>query len=310
MSADSSLPFSLPQSAFEWLSLVLGVPSRRLELHQMQGSTSSTLFRVSCDDPAQSWVLRCFTDAEWLLNEPDLVEHESATLAVLAQSDLPTPHLVAADPGGQACGVPALLMTSLPGQVDLTPQSFFHWFQQIASPLARLHSLPAPDFQWHFYPYVSPLDAVPPAWSTSPDLWLRAIEIAREPLPSFTPVFIHRDYHPVNVLFDQGKLSGIVDWPNACLGPADFDIAWCRYNLSSMFGVDAADTFLKACREFAGNGFTYNPFWDILAAIEVLPGPPEYYPPWQQFGLPFTPVAELIRRHEAFLKSALQQIQS
>lgn len=310
MSADSSLPFSLPQSAFEWLSLVLGVPSRRLELHQMQGSTSSALFRVSLGDAAQSWVLRCFNDADWLINEPDLVEHESAALAVLAHSDLPIPHLVAADPGGQACGVPALLMTSLPGQVDLTPQSFIHWFQQIASPLARIHSLPAPDFHWHFYPYVSPLDAAPPAWSDSPDLWQRAIEITRQPWPSFTPAFIHRDYHPVNVLFDHGELSGVVDWPNACLGPADFDIAWCRYNLSSMFGVDAADTFLKACREFAGNGFTYNPFWDILAAIEVLPGPPEYYPPWQQFGLPFIPVAELIRRHEAFLKSALQQIES
>ncbi len=310
MSADNSLPFSLPHSAFAWLSLVLGYPPDRFVVHQMQGSTSSTLFRVSLSDAARSWVLRCFTNSEWLINEPDLVEHESAALAVLAQSDLPTPNLVAAEPGGQACGVPALLMTSLPGRVGLTPQNPIHWFQQIASPLVRMHSLPAPDFHWHYYPYVSPLDAVQPAWSNSSNLWLRAIEIARQPWPSFTPVFIHRDYHPVNILFDRGQLSGIVDWPNASLGPADFDIAWCRYNLSSMFGVAAADTFLKACCEFAGNVFTYNPFWDILAAIEVLPGPPEYYPPWQQFGLPFIPVAELIRRHEAFLKSALQQIQS
>jgi len=310
VSVDSSSPYSLPYSAFEWLSLVLGSPASRLGLRQMQGSTSSTLFRVSLDDSAQSWVLRCFTNSEWLIHEPDLVEHESAALEILAQSDLPAPHLVAADPDGQACGVPALLMTSLPGRVDLTPHSFMDWLQQMAQPLEPLHVVPAPDFHWHYYPYVSPLDADPPTWSNSPDLWLRAIEVARQPWPSFTPVFIHRDYHPVNVLFDRGQLSGIVDWPNACLGPADFDIAWCRAKLSSMFGIDAANTFLKACRDHAGNGFTYNPFWDILAAIEVLPGPPEYYAPWQQFGLPFIPVAELIRRHEAFLKSVLQQIQS
>jgi aminoglycoside phosphotransferase (APT) family kinase protein len=308
--AESSSPFSLPHSAFEWLSRVLGYPARRLSLHQMQGSTSSTLYRVSLQDSAQTWVLRCFTDSDWLSNEPDLVDHESAALTLLAQSDLPAPHLAAADPDGQVCGVPSLLMTSLPGRVDLTPQNFSHWFQQMAQPLEPLHAVPAPDFHWRYYPYVSPVDADPPAWSNSPELWQCAIEIDRQPWPSFKPVFIHRDFHPVNVLFDRGQLSGLVDWPNACLGPADFDIAWCRMNLSAMFGIDAANTFLKACRDIAGNSFTYNPFWDILAAIEVLPGPPETYPPWQQFGLPFIPVAELILRHEAFLKSALQQIQS
>jgi hypothetical protein len=39
-----------------------------------------------------------------------------------------------------------------------------------------------------------------PDWSAHQDLWERAIEIGNGPWPDFTPCFIYRDYHPMNML--------------------------------------------------------------------------------------------------------------
>ncbi|MEN6571581.1 MAG: aminoglycoside phosphotransferase family protein [Anaerolineaceae bacterium] len=307
---DLPAAYSLLPSALEWLAAVLGIPVGRLRIRALSGATSSTLYGVGGAGSDERWVLRCLTNAEWLAEEPDILERERAALTALAKVDFPAPRWVAEDAAGQICGVPALLMTALPGEVLLPPLPIDAWLFELAKPLVSLHSVPQAGIHWHYHPYVNPSDAAPPAWSAQPALWERAIEIARHPWPDFIPVFIHRDYHPVNVLFSGGRLSGIVDWPNACMGPAGFDTAWCRLNLAFMYGAPAAAAFLRACRQTAGSHFTYHPFWDILALIEVLPGPPEFYPPWAQFGLPPLPGHELIRRVEAYLGEVLRLFDS
>lgn len=37
---------------------------------------------------------------------------------------------------------------------------------------------------------------------------------------------IHGDYQPGNVLFENGKMTGIIDWDLACLGPQNLDVGW------------------------------------------------------------------------------------
>lgn len=49
-------------------------------------------------------------------------------------------------------------------------------------------------------------------------------DFVREPRPQVKPCFIHRDYHPTNILWVDDKVSGVVDWVNACRGPAGIDI--------------------------------------------------------------------------------------
>jgi hypothetical protein len=105
------------------------------------------------------------------------------------------------------------------------------------------------------------------------------------PPPTAPDHLIHRDYHPTNVLWQDGRVSGIVDWVNACRGPANIDVAWCRGNLARLYGVDVADRFLEAYQVLAGSYFQYHPHWDLMGIIEVLPGPPQVYPPWVDFGI-------------------------
>ena len=79
------------------------------------------------------------------------------------------------------------------------------------------------------------------------------IEIVNAPWPEVRECFIHRDYHPVNVLWQDSQVNGIVDWPNACRGPAGIDVAWCRVNLRSTHGVAIADRFLDLYCAAAGS---------------------------------------------------------
>lgn len=78
-------------------------------------------------------------------------------------------------------------------------------------------------------------------WSRRPELWKKAIQFLKEPEPLSKVCFIHRDFHTANVLWKKGEISGVVDWTNACRGPAWVDIGHCRINLVMLFGIDVAD---------------------------------------------------------------------
>ena len=80
-------------------------------------------------------------------------------------------------------------------------------------------------------------------------------------------MFVHRDYHPGNVLWEAGRLSGIVDWVNASVGSPWADVGHCRVNIASELGPRAADRFLDLYRAVSGRVDDYHPYWDISAAI-------------------------------------------
>ena len=62
-------------------------------------------------------VLRRWARPGWDLDDPDYTAQREATiLELLGPSAVPAPEVVAADPEGTACDVPALLLTRLPGR--------------------------------------------------------------------------------------------------------------------------------------------------------------------------------------------------
>ena len=48
------------------------------------------------------------------------------------------------------------------------------------------------------------------------------------------PYLLHGDYGFDNVLVDQGKISGVLDWANAKYGDFLYDVAWLDF--WSLFG--------------------------------------------------------------------------
>jgi hypothetical protein len=128
------------------------------------------------------------------------------------------------------------------------------------------------------------------------------------PPPSFRECFIHRDYHPSNVLWNNGAVSGVVDWVNGCRGPAGIDVAWCRHNLAILHGVRAADDFLAAYIRCAGSDFEYDPYWDLMTLVELLPGPPGMYEGWLAMGVRLIPRATIVERVDAYVASVVARL--
>jgi aminoglycoside phosphotransferase (APT) family kinase protein len=214
-------------------------------------------------------VLRRFVRRDWLAEEPDLAVREAAALEVLAEVDLPTPRLVGADPDGSVAGEPSVLMTRLRGRVEWDPPEVEGFLGALARPLPVIHSAPVPrgsplpDYE----PYPLRMHR-PPLWASRPDVWERAISLLEEPPPpADTRGFIHRDYHPGNVLWEGGRLTGIVDWVNASVGSPWADVGHCRVNIASELGPEAADRFVDLYRAVSGRTDDYHPYWDIAAAI-------------------------------------------
>ena len=78
---------------------------------------------------------------------------------------------------------------------------------------------------------------------------------------------MHRDFHPGNVLWRRGTVTGVVDWPGACTGPAVADVAHCRVNLLT-FGTGAAQRFTVFWQQAAGAA--HHPWADVVTITGFL----------------------------------------
>ena len=282
-----------------WIEQETGVAV--LSMKRLLGSTSSILHEVVSE--TSTVVLRQFDNPEWLIEEPDLVQHEAASLQKASASGLPAPSLITFDKTGEASGLPTILMTKVEGQVELLPSDFTKWTDGLAKILAMIHRVEADDFAWEYASYTH-RDAVQlPEWTKKPALWQLAFEQLQGEIPAFRGTFIHRDFHPTNVLWLRDEVSGVVDWPNACRGPGGIDVGHCRVNLALLYSVEVADLFLAAYEKHAGSSFTYDSYWDIVSAFDFLDGPPMVYSGWAAFGMTGLTDAMMEERMEAFVES-------
>lgn len=293
----------------DWLSRGLGFAVWAVEATPVTGATSSSLYRLLVRGAGQEHrlILRLFTNESWRAEEPDLVRHEAACLRRAQGSEVPVPRLVATDESGDACGAPAVLMTELPGRVDPMPPDRTAWLRAMAEALAAIHRVDAHGFAWQYRPYKDLSALEVPAWSRRPDAWARAIRLVQAPPPASRRCFIHRDFHPCNVIWEGGRLSGVVDWVNGCQGPGGVDVGHCRVNLVLLTGVPEADAFLAFYREAAGASFSYHPYWDLVALMDFLTGSPAVYPGWTAFGVTGLTDRLVAERTEAYLESLLKQ---
>ena len=259
-----------------------GIASPRT-LRRLERATTADLFVV--DD----LVLRWYHGGTFLDQEPDALVREVAALTTLAASIVPAPQLVAwtEQPA-------ALLMTRVEGE---------HRYD-VADPAAvnelldTIHGLdPGRLAPWAYRGYHEGIDLPPPAWWRDTAAWDRAVRLSSDGRPESEAVVIHRDFHPGNILWSGGVISGVLDWGNACLGPASFDLAHHRVNLATLVGQAETD------RAYPGD-----PHWDIEAALGYVDpwaaeARDEWVAPW-----PDVPPEVARQRVEGFLTHALAEL--
>ncbi len=194
-------------------------------------------------------------------------------LELLFETPVPAPRLVAADPDGAVCDVPTLLIRRLPGSPPGHPRDVGAFLAPLAGALQAIHALDHPGLERvpAYRNYHDLRSASTPAWSSRPELWERALEVARTDPPPGRRCFIHRDYHPKNTLWSRGRLTGIVDWTSASVGPPAVDTGHMRWNLAVTYGVDAADDFLRLHRSLTGSALADQNYWDTVTVLDLVP---------------------------------------
>lgn len=187
------------------------------------------------------------------------VEREAEVLAALSGFSVAAPELIATCiDGAETEGCPSLLMTSVPGRMNLTPGDPTGWIDQMAAALPRIHSLP---IELPRIALSRPLleRGVPP-WTRRPHLWLEAMGVL-EGEGSDEECFIHNDFQHFNLLWRRERLSGIVDWTWSGRGAPDRDVGHCRLNLAVLFSVDWAERFRLSYEAEAGRRL--DRWWDV-----------------------------------------------
>lgn len=260
----ASLPRELrrapvPERVRAWVADATGVAVQ--SVHRLPGASSTAvhLVRLATGDRV---VLRRYVWPGFLEDEPIAPRREVDALVFARRHGLPAPEVVAADVGGVSTGdgVPTILMTLVPGRPVGIPD-----LRALADVAATIHDVAPDGFPHHYFPWYQDTTTREPASATRPDLWRDAIDRWRD-LPNDSPVFIHRDFHPGNVLWSRGRPTGIVDWANACSGPWGCDVAHCRGNLIELSGPEAADRFLAAYEAVTGR--VYDLVWEIASVLE------------------------------------------
>jgi aminoglycoside/choline kinase family phosphotransferase len=140
--------------------------------------------------------------------------------------------------------------------------------------LARIHAL-ALDVK----PFESWLDCSqlsPPPDASRPTVWRDAIALLAEGRASTRTCFLHRDYQHFNMLWSNERMTGVVDWSEACVGPPEVDVGHCRLNLSLLFSAEMADRF-RGMYE-AESGHRVDAWWDVHALLSYGPDFKQFLP--------------------------------
>ena len=262
----------LDELARGWMEAMAGEVEKT---EPLAGGISSEAYAINLARGGRL-VLRLHTNAERVAKEPGIAAREAYSLQLAAAMDIPAPRLIAVDLDGSHAGVPTVLMTHLPGSPQLDRPPTDSQLGQVAQLAAAIHEAAAEEHPYQYSTYVDLENTEPPAWSETPATWERAIELARQPPPATDQVFVHRDFHPGNILWQDDQLTGIVDWVDAGRGPADVDAGHCRLNMVQLWGATTSDAFAAAYQTATG---ALDPHWDLVSFLEVLgddfqvPGP-------------------------------------
>ncbi len=158
-------------------------------------------------------------------------------LLVDAGYPAPKPHLF--EPDVTLFGQPFMIMDKVPGRpmVEVIaasgPLTALKMMRLLGSTHARLHALDISQADVPEPTGPSPLDgALLGARRLIEEEGVHAliplvawIDERKDAMSQEGASVLHLDLHPLNVLIDDGEVSGVIDWPNVAIGDAYFDVA-------------------------------------------------------------------------------------
>jgi len=212
------------------------------------GGYDTDIFAFRMTGPSGWWTQPLILRRLGACHTPARALRERATQNTLAELGYPVPRVLLASIDPVPIGGPFLIMLRMEGR-PLPEERPFHVSRVLVDLQTRLHRLdPEPWLRAlddelrregdavatavgrdvvSFDGYLSQLSRVIARRSLEGLAPLLAWLQAHRPR-SAAPVICHGDFHPYNILVSKGMVTAVLDWPNAIVADAAFDIATTR----------------------------------------------------------------------------------
>ena len=230
--------------------------------------------------------------------------------ARVAGAILPVAELLGYDLAGRT-GYGLVLTARMPGTSVIPPEADPGRLQALGAAAARIHSIqltPAPALPVRSRP-IEPGDFAACAASRARRI-CSARPRRRWPRPGRRPAggLVHGDLWHGNTLWDDGRLTAVLDWDCAGVGPACIDLGSLRCDAAWRHGAGAAGHILRGWEAEAGRPAADVPYGDAVAALASPPDMGWFPVSMALQGRPDLTREVMLERRDAFLDAALSQL--
>jgi len=287
---------------------------------RLRGGVSSGIHAVQLRGPGKrltSVVVRRY--GRWRVeHDPQVARREWAILTALARVAVPTPVPLWLDAEGAVCGCPTIVTSRLPGSGLLAPRDPAGFARGLALTLAAIHAAPLEATELAVLvdqrtgpanllerdeppPDLAALPRLREVWTMLHRWWPRV----RAALAVGSPRLVHGDFWPGNTLWRYGRLTGVVDWEQVRRGDPTQDVGCCRVDLTMLFGLDVAATFLSTYEATSGLTVSHLFFWDLYTTTWAIESLDQWVQGYHDLGRTDLSVDEARARLGLFIDDAL-----
>jgi aminoglycoside phosphotransferase (APT) family kinase protein len=300
-----------------WVSRHLEVGERIVRTEALHGGITADMRRLTIGTRGagtRDLVLRTFVNVE---HAEEWLNREAGALTLLTGTGVPAPGLVAVDPTAAHCEYPSLLMTHLAGRTVLDDEGLETRVPLLARQLVAIHAL-RPAERPREYVALTTADTVVTPKGADAATWAAAIDVIRRPAPPYEGRFLHRDFHPGNVLFDVppqrpagARITGVVDWAQTSWGPADLDVAHCSTNLALLHGPAWGLRFAEAYEEAGGvlaAAASERLYWQVRDGLACSEEVQLVAQPWREAGRTELTTPAVAERLDAYVTALMDAL--
>jgi aminoglycoside phosphotransferase (APT) family kinase protein len=273
--------------------------------------TATYALRLVHGEEARDVVVRIYRD--WHGDAAEATRRMHAVLSAVAAVSPRAPRPILADAAGEIVGEPLIVMTFLPGAPQPPLGHDEIWAEELASAMVEVHATPLERLPGDFPRQGTAAERLAHILERGAEvrdeLW-DVIASALTPIAASVqtnpPTLIHGDFWFGNTIWEQGRLTGIIDWDDARIADPAQDVAGARNDLALLSGARAADAFL-ARYEATRGPLRELAFWDLLASLAPARWLAHWVEGYTELGLELS-LAEARSRLEAWVERALERL--
>lgn len=286
----------LPAAAIDRAAALAGPNASVQRTLALAGGTHARTCLIQTANPEREFVLREFPVGD------RAVADEMRVLGALDGLGGLAPQLRAADPGGPA-EEPWILISRLPGLADITPADPPSFARQLGGSLARIHATASDRLAG--FPRLFDRPGESRTALNGPAAGL--VSARWESLVTEPTVLTHYDFWSGNTIWQDGALTGVVDWSGAALGPRGFDLGWCRLDLYLLFDQTIADRFLESYQAASADACPDLLLADLWAAARSHASVESWVPNYHELGRSDLTARVLRERHAAWTRHLIER---